>query len=116
MPEGPLNGPRPGSDSTLLLRIRETPVPEKDPEPLFPMKIIRATNTEKAILEEIVRDTSFGESQISIDRSTSVQRGLGQTDVWEMRVDVSGLRPSDVAEDVDNLVNAGFKFEIVEFE
>jgi len=116
MPEGPLNGPRPGSDSTLLLRIRETPVPEKDPEPLFPMKIIRATDTEKAILEEIVSNTSFGEGQISIDRSTSVQRGLGKTDVWEMRVDVSGFSPAVVFENVEDLIDEGFLFELVEFE
>jgi len=116
MPHGPLNGPRPAASSTLKLVIRETPVPEKDPTPVFPMNIIRADNTTQAILEDMEARMEFDIDRFSIDRTSSFTRGMGQTDVWEIMVDVSGLSPRAVDDMVETFVNAGYLFDNTEFQ
>lgn len=115
MPEGPLGGPRPGSNSTLELRIKEIPVPTGNNEGVLPDSI--TSRQSKEIKEDILtRGVFFTDDRVSVDRKTSIERGLGQTDVWTIKVNVSGMRPDMVDDSVNALIDVGYKFESVEFE
>ena len=116
MPEGRFGVGRPTANSTLLLVIRETPVPDKENKGVFPEKIIRNSSTEDEIIEDIAERIGYSTDDVSIDMKSSVTRGFGQTDTYNIRLDVSGEMPSEVSNAVETLVSAGYNFNRVEFE
>jgi len=116
MPIGPAGGPRPGSDSTLNLVIKEIPVVGTQPEGVFPEPLIRNGAFEEDIIKDIASRTEFNEGDISIEITNKFQRGLGQTDTYDIDVNVSGMRPEKVATAVNQLTSDGYLFEIVEFK
>ena len=113
MPVGSFGGRRPGSNSSLKLVIRETPVPDSDPEGVFPEPLLRAGATDEDIMEDISDRTVFNEQDISLNRTNKFTRGLGETRTWGIMVDVDGLQPSSVAKSVERLVDAGYVFDDV---
>lgn len=115
MPVGPFNGRRPGTDSTLVLTIREIPVPTGDNEGFFPPNLIRSGADEESLTEDIASRTEFATDDISIDIQNRFTRGLGQTDVYRINLNVSGKRPGDVMRTYETLTDAGYKFESAEF-
>jgi len=116
MPLGPAGGSRPGTDSSLLLVIREIPVVGAQPEGVFPEPLIRNGAYEEDIIEDIAERTVFDESEISVNISNKFRRGLGQTDTYEIRINVSGMHPEDVDDEVYKLSGSGYVFERVELE
>jgi hypothetical protein len=116
MAQGPLGGPRPGSNSTLRMVIVENPVPVKGDTGVFPQKIIRTGGTEENIISDIAGRTVFRERDLSVDIKSSFQRGLGQTDRFIIKADVSGMRPESIDNAIDKLVDDGYQFSVVEFE
>jgi hypothetical protein len=116
MPEGPLGSPRPATNSTLLLVIKETPVPESDSEGVLPGKLAITEPTENNITRDIANRTMFGGRDISVDRKSSFTRGLGQSDTYKIRLDVSGEDPASVNKEVEKLVEEGYSFTSTKFE
>lgn len=116
MPNGPFGGPRPGSSSILELVIKETPVPVEDDTGVFPDRVIRMGADEEDIIDDISGRTVFSSNDLSIDRKTSFMRGMGQTDTWTIRANVSGMAPESISNAVDKLVSAGYQFVSVEME
>lgn len=116
MPQGPLGASRPATDSTLLLVIKEIPVPDSGNKGVFPEKIIRQSDTEQAIVEDIAATSPFNTEDISVDRTSKMKRGFGQTDTYNIRIDVSGGTPQTVNETVERLANSGYVFNRTQFE
>lgn len=116
MPKGPVGGPRPSANSVLRLSIKETPVPESDPQGVFPEKLLRTGAYEEDIVEDIADRTTFDEDDIGVDRRTKFKRGLGQTEIYTIRIDVNKDKPKEVNRNVDKLGSAGYLFESVFFE
>jgi len=116
MPQGPVGGPRPTANSVLRLSIRDTPVPESDPQSLFPEKLFITGAYEEEIVEDIADRTTFDEDDISVDRRTKFKRGLGQTDIYTIRVDIGKRKPKEVNRNVNELSSAGYLFESAFFE
>lgn len=116
MPVGPFGSSRPATNSTLLLVIKETPVPESDPQGVFPENLIRTGATEDKITQDIANRTMFGGRDISVDRKSSFATGLGQSDTYKIRLDVSGEDPASVHREVEKLVEEGYSFTSTKFE
>lgn len=116
MPRGPLGGRRPGASSTLQMRIREVPVPTDDDSGVLPEPLLRSGGDEEEIISDIVSRTQADEDRLSVDRTTSFKRGLGQTTVWTINLNVSGVTPRRVVKLTDKLGRAGYEFESVVFE
>lgn len=116
MPEGPFGGPRPASNSTLKMVVRETPVPTNEDTGVFPDIIIKIGADVKNIREDISTRTGLELSNISINRRSNFIRGLGQTDTFVIKLDVSGETPDTVSNIVRTLTRDGYLFETVVFE
>lgn len=112
MAEGPFGGPRIASEPQLEMQITDSPVPEGDDEGVFPDGIVFTDDVEQQVLA-IVEDKVQQYPDItnpSVDRETSVMRGLGQTDKVTITVNVNGAYPGDVDSFVQDLVDEGFMF------
>lgn len=116
MPEGLFGTNRPGADSTLLLVIQQNPVPTGDIQELFPPNLIRKGADEQSLIDDISNRTVFTSDEISIDTQNKLTRGLGQTDTYNIKLNVSGMTPSQVDSVVQTLVDAGYMFKKAEFE
>lgn len=116
MPRGPFGGRRPGAKSILQLRIREIPVPTDDNEGVLPDNILGAGDDESQIIDDITNRYPIAEDRLSVDRKVSVQRGLGQTTVWTINVEVDEFTPSEVNKMTNKLSDAGYVFEETKFE
>lgn len=101
----------------LHMVIRETPVPEKDPTPAFPKKFMGASlrTSEENILDDIASRIGIPEDDITVTIESTFMRGLGQTDTYTIKANVRGYSPAEINRYVDDLVDAGYKFSIVEF-
>lgn len=116
MVSGPAGAPRVASESELKMTIKEVPVPGAEPEGgVFPPNVLSASDTEQAIIDDISSKTLFPSNKIKVDSTSKFQRGFGQTDVWHIKVGVSGMTPSDVDEAVEKLSQSGYFFESIKF-
>lgn len=107
------------TSSMLEMLVRETPVPEDDPTPVFPMDIVRSSDLTEAI-EDDVRQAfsdvgSINDTDIEVTKSVSMLRGLGEFKDVEILVNIKGARPDEVNEAVERLVDDGYSFSIVKF-
>jgi len=107
---------RPFTSPMLELIITETPVPETDPEPLFPMSVIRSDDTVEAI-EDDVMDVleEFDELDgmldgFSVSRDVSFTRGFGETRTFTILINASSVSPSTLDAIVSEMINEGYKF------
>lgn len=116
MTRGPLGGRRPASNSSLKLVVKDSPVPSDTSEGVFPEPLLRMGSEESSVAEDIADRTNIDRGSISVDKTVSVMRGLGQTDKWTILINVSGMTPSEVDDEVDTLVDAGYLFSTIKFE
>jgi len=110
MARGPFGGRRPGANPTVKLVIKEIPVPTNKNQKMFPDPVLRANDTEKAIIEDIASNTILDESEISVDRASSFMRGLGQTNTYTIHIDASGYSAESMAAILENIDEAGYVF------
>lgn len=112
---------RPLSSPVLKLEIRELPVAGKDPEPVFPMDVIRASDTEEAMTDD-VKQAFRAVDNVNIDRDISLsvknkfQRGLGQTDIFTILIDAKHTQPQELTRAVEDLIDEGYMFTQVRLE
>lgn len=115
MPSGPLGIPRPATNSTLKLVIKETPAPTDDDEGVFPPEIIKFGADESRVRSNVSMVTGIELGKVRVSRKTSFMRGMGQTDKFTIKIDVSKHTPSQVSRIVKDLEKEGYKFDRVVF-
>lgn len=110
MVKGPFGGKRPFASPTVKLTIKEIPIPHGQSDRVFPEPVIRTTDTERAIIENIADITTLSQDEIAVDRSSKFRRGLGQTTTYTIHLNVGKQSTRAIGSILDQLDDEGYKF------
>lgn len=112
---------RPFTSPILEMVMREHPEPP-EAEPVFPKDVLKAGDTEEAVLDD-AKQAFRSVENIDVERNITVEtsfltfrRGFGETTEYKILVNIKGTSPEDVNAAVENMVDRGYLFEFVRFQ